>query len=104
MTLFIPAERFGGLGLTEAQKQDVLVQALRSNQLASLRQDVPFEAYGQARLLQAELLYQLDGRTRPPKLKAGYEFTFELEQSAAIELIHLQTQIRASIFLQVEGL
>ncbi|MCA9838770.1 MAG: hypothetical protein KC422_17775 [Trueperaceae bacterium] len=100
MTVFVRSERFGSLTFSEEAKSALMLSALKENSVRDLRQAVPFQLLsGDAELLSAVALYQVDGRERPPKLKAGYEFEFAYRDVQKVRLRNELTGLEGVISL-----
>ena len=100
VTVFVRSERFGALNFSDIEKNALLSEALLSRGLKHMRKTVAFRVLsGDAALISAVAVYQVDAQQRPPKLKAGYEFQFLIGQAQEVRLRNDETGLEAIVSL-----
>jgi hypothetical protein len=92
---FFSAEAWGGLPFTDAQKQQVMVQAMTQRSLVRMELQVThLLSTSDARVSAFTAVYEIDGRTEPPRLRAGYTLELLVPHSGSpltVELINGDT-------------
>lgn len=100
LVVFAKSERFGPLAFSDLEKKALMSDALLSQNLKALTKQARFSVLsGDAVIVSAVALYQVDGRQRPPKLKAGYEFELLTGQDKEVKLRNEDTGLEAVVSL-----
>jgi hypothetical protein len=92
---FFSADAWGGLPFTDAQKQQVMVQAMVQRSLVRMELQVThLLSASDARVRTFTAVYEVDGRSEPPRLRAGYTLELLVPHSGSpltVELINGDT-------------
>ena len=97
VSFFFSDEAWGGLPFSAADKQKALVDAMVSGQPVRLERDVVHLLNApEAHVSSFVAVFEVDGRVRPPTLRAGYELELLVRRSGeavSVELINGDTGV-----------
>lgn len=97
VSYFFSAEAWGGLPFTEAQKQQVMIDAMLGRSLVRMELKVThLLSAPEARVRVFTAVYEIDGREASPILRAGYELELLVPHSQtplSVELINAETGV-----------
>lgn len=104
---FFSAEAWGGLPFGDAEKQQVMVEAMMSGGLARAETEVThLLSAPNARVRSFVAVFEVDGTVQPPLLRAGYELELLVPYSRDplnVELINAETGVVNLVEIMPEG-
>ena len=107
VTFFFSERAWGGLPFSEAEKQQVMAEAMVTGKLAHIEADVThLLSAPEARVQRFVAVFEVDGSVRPPLLRSGYELELLVPHSRkalSVELENGETGIVNRVEVEPDG-
>lgn len=107
VTFFFSEGAWGGVPFSEAQKQQVMVEAMLSGEIKHLEAEVThLLSAPEARVRRFTAVFEVDGSARPPVMRSGYELELLVphsHQALSVELENAETGVVNRVEVEPDG-